>query len=153
MAEAQALGMRVTGHVDPRVGVPAALAAGQQIEHLDNYMETVLADSAPSRVSVSDVGAYRAENWNSLAYVDEAKLEALAGATARAGVYVTPTLGVLQDLFCDRVHRRGDQGAARLCVLPGSLPGTVGALTHLLLEEPGDASAACALPAASGTGW
>ena len=73
MAEAQACGMRVTGHVDPRVGVPMALAAGQQIEHLDNYMETVLADSAPSRVSVSDVDAYRAKNWTSLAYVDEAQ--------------------------------------------------------------------------------
>ncbi len=91
MAEALAAGMRVTGHVDPRVGVAAALAAGQQIEHFDNYMESILADSAPSRMSVSDVGAYRAANWNSLAYVDLQKLAAIAGATARAGVYVTPT--------------------------------------------------------------
>ena len=91
MAEALAAGMRVTGHVDPRVGVAAALAAGQQIEHFDNYMESILADSAPSRKSVSDVGAYRAANWNSLAYVDLQKLAAIAGATARAGVYVTPT--------------------------------------------------------------
>jgi len=68
MAEAAAMGMRVTGHVDPRVGVPMALAAGQQIEHLDNYMETVLADSAPSRVSVSDVGAYRVANWRSRSF-------------------------------------------------------------------------------------
>ncbi len=99
MAEAQASGIRVTGHVDPRVGVPMALAAGQQIEHLDNYMETILADSAPSRVSVSDVNAYRAKNWNSLAYVDEAKLEALAGATARAGVFVTPTAAFFNSWF------------------------------------------------------
>ena len=91
MAESRATGMRVTGHVDPRVGVATALAAGQQIEHFDNYMESILADSAPSRVSVSDVGAYRAANWNSLAYVDQRKLAAIAGATARAGVYVTPT--------------------------------------------------------------
>lgn len=91
MAEAQAAGMRVTGHVDPRVGVPMALAAGQQIEHFDNYMESILADSAPSRASVSDVNAYRAKYWNSLAYVDLKKLAAIGGATARAGVYVTPT--------------------------------------------------------------
>ena len=99
MAEAAALGMRVTGHVDPRVGVPMALASGQQIEHLDNYMETVLADSAPSRVSVSDVGAYRVANWKSLAYVDERKLDSLSAATARAGVYVTPTAAFFNAWF------------------------------------------------------
>ena len=50
---------RVVGHVDPRVGVARALAARQQIEHLDNYMESVLADSRAVRACVSDVGAYR----------------------------------------------------------------------------------------------
>lgn len=99
VAEARGLGIRVTGHVDPRVGVARALAAGQQIEHFDNYMESVLADSAPSRVSVSDVGAYRVANWNSLLHVDMRKVEALAGATARAGVYVTPTWGFFQSWF------------------------------------------------------
>ena len=82
----------VVGHVDPRVGVARALRARQQIEHLDNYMESVLADSAPSRASVSDVGAYRAANWATLDHVDDRKVEAIAGATARAGVHVTPTL-------------------------------------------------------------
>ncbi len=102
MAEARARGMRVTGHVDPRVGVMRALAAGLQVEHLDNYMESSLADSAPSRVSVSDVGAYRAANWASLAYVDARRLEALAGATARAGVRVTPTLAFFKSWFATR---------------------------------------------------
>lgn len=82
----------LVGHVDPRVGVARALGARQQIEHLDNYMESVLADSAPSRASVSDVGAYRAANWATLDHVDDRKVEAIAGATARAGVHVTPTL-------------------------------------------------------------
>jgi len=76
-----------------------ALAAGQQIEHLDNYMETVLADSAPSRVSVSDVGAYRVANWRSLAYVDERKVASISAATARAGVYVTPTAAFFNAWF------------------------------------------------------
>jgi imidazolonepropionase-like amidohydrolase len=102
MTEARAIAIRVTGHVDPRVGAPRAIAAGLQVEHLDNYMETVLADSAPSRVSVSDVGAYRAANWASLAHVDEGKLEALAGATARAGVRVTPTLAFFKSWFATR---------------------------------------------------
>jgi imidazolonepropionase-like amidohydrolase len=102
VAEARARRIRVVGHVDPRVGVARALAAGQQIEHLDNYMESVLADSAPSRQSVSDVGAYRAANWNSLLHVDMKKVDAIAGATARAGVYVTPTLGFFSSWFATR---------------------------------------------------
>jgi len=92
VAEAAQRRIRVVGHVDPRVGVARALRAKQQIEHLDNYMESVLADSAPSRASVSDAGAYRAARWTTLDYVDDRKVEAIAGATARAGVYVTPTM-------------------------------------------------------------
>ena len=84
--------IRLVGHVDARVGVARALRAKQQIEHLDNYMESVLADGAPSRASVSDVGAYRLANWATLDHVDDRKVEAIAGATARAGVYVTPTI-------------------------------------------------------------
>jgi imidazolonepropionase-like amidohydrolase len=92
VAEGERRRIRVVGHVDPRVGVARALRAGQQIEHLDDYMESVLADDAPSRASVSDVGAYRLANWATLDHVDDRKVEAIAGATARAGVYVTPTL-------------------------------------------------------------
>ena len=102
VAEARAKRIRLVGHVDPRVGVARALAAGQQIEHLDNYMESVLADSAPTRTSVSDVAAYRAANWQSLNHVDMRKVEAIAGATARAGVFVTPTLGFFASWFATR---------------------------------------------------
>src|SRR5688500_12638289 len=42
-------GIRVVGHVALQVGVARAIEAGQQIEHLDGYFETVLADSAPMR--------------------------------------------------------------------------------------------------------
>ncbi len=91
--------LKVTGHVDPRVGVARTLAARQQIEHFDNYMESVLADSAPTRTSVSDVGAYRVANWASLDHVDMAKVDAIAGATARAGVAVTPTLAFFRLWF------------------------------------------------------
>ena len=73
--EAKAQEIRVVGHVDPQVGVARALAAGQQIEHLDNYLESVLADSAPMRESVSDRGLFRLKNWESLDYVDDAKVE------------------------------------------------------------------------------
>jgi imidazolonepropionase-like amidohydrolase/glyoxylase-like metal-dependent hydrolase (beta-lactamase superfamily II) len=97
--EAGRLGVPVVGHVDPAVGVPRALAAGQHIEHLDNYLEQVLADSAPMRTSVSDRGVYQADNWLSLDYVDDAKVARIAGLTARSGTYTTPTLTIFRDAF------------------------------------------------------
>jgi imidazolonepropionase-like amidohydrolase len=97
--EARRLGLPVVGHVDSSVGVPRALAAGQHIEHLDNYIEQVLADSAPSRVSVSDRGVYRAENWVSLDHLDERKLARIAGLTARSGTYTTPTLTIFKNAY------------------------------------------------------
>lgn len=91
-AEAKASGIRVVGHVDTRVGLRRALAAGQQIEHLDSYMEAVLRDDAPTKASVSDVGVWRKRQWESLDYVDDHKVEEVARATAAAGVYTCPTL-------------------------------------------------------------
>lgn len=97
--EAAKLGIPVVGHVDPGVGVPRALAAGQHIEHLDNYVEQLLADTAPMRTSVSDRGVYKADNWLSLNYVDDAKLARLAGLSARSGTFTTPTLTIFKDAF------------------------------------------------------
>jgi imidazolonepropionase-like amidohydrolase len=97
--EAAQAGIPVVGHVDPAVGVPHALAKGQHIEHLDNYVEQLLADSAPMRSSVSDRGVYRVENWASLSYLDEGKLARLAGLTARSGTYTTPTLTIFKNAF------------------------------------------------------
>ena len=89
----------VVGHVDPRVGVARALAAGQHIEHLDNYMESVLADSAPSRVSVSDLGLFRARNWETLDHVDDRKIAQIAGATARSGTFTSATVSIFKLAF------------------------------------------------------
>jgi hypothetical protein len=89
----------VVGHVDPRVGVPHALASRQHIDHLDNYLETVLADAAPSRVSVSDRGVFQPRNWESLDHVDDRKVEAIAGVTARSRTYTTPTLTLFKLAF------------------------------------------------------
>jgi len=68
----------VVGHVDPRVGVRRALTAGQHIEHLDNYLETILRDDAPSRRSVSNYDVFRPENWTSLDFMDPQKLRKIA---------------------------------------------------------------------------
>jgi len=89
---AKEVGIRIVGHVDTQVGVARALEAGQQIEHLDAYLESVLKDDSPIKTSVSDIGLFKKENWTSLDYIDERKVKEIARATARAGVYSTPTL-------------------------------------------------------------
>jgi imidazolonepropionase-like amidohydrolase len=89
---AREAGIRVVGHVDLQVGLKRALEAKQQIEHLDSYMEAVLKDDSPIKVSVSDVGIWRKPNWESLDHIDDRKVAELARATARAGVYSCPTL-------------------------------------------------------------
>ncbi len=97
--EGKRSGIRIIGHVDPRVGVRRALEAQQQIEHLDNYLETVLADSAPMKTSVSNYGIFKPEYWQSLDYVDDAKVKEIAEATAKAGVWSTPTLAIFNTAF------------------------------------------------------
>ena len=99
VAAARARGIPVVGHVDPQVGVTRAIAAGQQIEHLDNYLEAVLADGAPMRESVSNYGVFRPQNWESLDWIDDAKVARIAGATARAGIWSAPTLFVFNTAF------------------------------------------------------
>ncbi len=97
--EARRAGIRVVGHVDAEVGLGRAIQAGQQIEHLDNYFEAALADSAPMRESVTQYGVFKPDNWRSLDYVDDRKLDSLAGATARGGIWSTPTLNVFNQAF------------------------------------------------------
>jgi imidazolonepropionase-like amidohydrolase len=99
VAEAARNGIRVVGHVDPQVGVAKALAAGQHIEHLDNYMESILRDDAPTRASVSDRGVFRLKNWESFDFIDDQKIAQIADATARARVFTTPTLTMFKFAF------------------------------------------------------
>ena len=96
---AKQTGIRVVGHVDTQVGVARALEARQQIEHLDAYLESVLKDDSPIKTSVSDVGLFRKQNWESLDYIDERKVKLIAQATAKAGVYSTPTLTFFKITF------------------------------------------------------
>ena len=110
--EARRAGIRVVGHVEPAVGVRRAIAAGQQIEHLDAYFEGALADGAPVRASLTQFGVYRPDNWKSLDYIDDAKLTALARETARAGIWTVPTLEIFNRAFSDPL---ADEA---LCALP-----------------------------------
>lgn len=97
--EARKQRIRVVGHVEPAVGVRRAMAAGQQMEHLDAFIEAALADSAPSRASITQGGAYQPANWRSLDHVDSAKVNQLALETARSGVWIVPTLEIFNTWF------------------------------------------------------
>lgn len=99
METAKQVGIRVIGHVDPQVGLARALEAGQQIEHLDSYFEAVLADNSPLKASVSGVSVWRMPNWESMDHIDESKIEQVAKATVRAGVWSCPTLTFLKLAF------------------------------------------------------
>jgi imidazolonepropionase-like amidohydrolase len=99
VAEARRLGIPIDGHVDPRIGVARALAAGQHIQHLDSYLEAALADSAAGRPSLTQGGAYRLQQWKSMDWIDDRKIAALGGATARAGIWSTPTLTIFNKAF------------------------------------------------------
>jgi imidazolonepropionase-like amidohydrolase len=98
--EARKQNIRVVGHADSRsVGLMRALKAGQQIEHLDSYLEALLPESAPVKGSVSDIYLYNPKNWESIDYLDESKIPELARLTVQANPFVTPTLHLFKFTF------------------------------------------------------
>jgi imidazolonepropionase-like amidohydrolase len=97
--EAKKQAIPVVGHVDPSVGANYAIEKGQQIEHLDAYLEAILSDDSPVKRSVSSRGLFQKENWTSLDHIDPAKLRAIAEKTAKAGIYSTPTLTFFKFIY------------------------------------------------------
>lgn len=98
--EAQKQNIRVVGHADSRsVGLQRALKARQQIEHLDSYLEALVAETAPVKGSVSDIYVYNPKNWESIDYLDEKKIPEIARLTVQANPFVTPTLHLFKFTF------------------------------------------------------
>ncbi|WP_158501695.1 amidohydrolase family protein [Vitiosangium sp. GDMCC 1.1324] len=91
MAEARARGLVVSGHVTPDVGLFHALESGQQIEHLDGYLNELLPENDPARAEVGQV-----EVGAALDRMDAARIPALAEATRKAGVWSSPTLALFE---------------------------------------------------------
>ncbi len=92
IATAKELGIKVTGHVGPLVGLQKALAAGQQIEHMDEFIEKLLPDTSINHgMSVSDMGIWKKPNWETVDNLDETKLDLLADRVKKSGIYVTAT--------------------------------------------------------------
>lgn len=85
-------GIKVTGHVGPLVKLPAALAARQQIEHMDEFIDMLLPDTSYNHgQSVSDMNIWRKNAWATVPYLDEEKIPELVKMVKDAGIYVTPT--------------------------------------------------------------
>src|SRR6185503_9066283 len=98
--EAAKQNIRVVGHADSRtVGLPRALKAKQQIEHLDSYLEALLPESSPVKGSVSDIYLYNPKNWESIDYLDENKIPEIARQTVNSNPFVVPTLHLFKFTF------------------------------------------------------
>ncbi|HEX2270115.1 MAG TPA: amidohydrolase family protein [Pyrinomonadaceae bacterium] len=78
----------LAGHVTATVGLNRALDAQQSsIEHLDGYLQAMVADNSPVKPSPSQVVLGPV-----LQHIDETRLSALAAATRKAGVWNDPTI-------------------------------------------------------------
>lgn len=98
--EAKKQKIQVVGHADSRfVGLARALKAGQQIEHLDSYLEALLPESSPIKGSVSDIYLYNPKNWESIDHLDENKIPELARATVASNRFSVPTLTLFKYTF------------------------------------------------------
>jgi imidazolonepropionase-like amidohydrolase len=98
--EARKQNIQVTGHAESRsVGLARAFKAGQQIEHLDSYLEALLPENSPIKGSVSDIYLYNPKNWESIDYLDESKIPELARATVQSNPFCDPTLTLFKYTF------------------------------------------------------
>lgn len=98
--EARLQKIRVVGHADSRfVGVERAWKAGQQIEHLDGYMELLLKPDSPIKGSVSDLYIYNPANWASFDHMDESNIPEIARRTVASNPFVDPTQHFMKNSF------------------------------------------------------
>ncbi len=98
--EAKKIGIRVVGHADREyVTAPRAWKAKQQIEHLDGYMEQILRDDAPMKGSVSDLYMSDPKNWESIDFIDEAKIPLVAKKSVEANPFSNPTQHFFKNSF------------------------------------------------------
>ena len=96
-ATAKRAGIPIAGHVTATVGLKRALKAQQtSIEHLDGYLQAMVADNSPVLPPASQVVLGPV-----LEHIDESKIAALAEATKKAGVWNDPTLTLFKLVVSD----------------------------------------------------
>jgi imidazolonepropionase-like amidohydrolase len=95
---AKRYGMQFSGHVSAAVGVPGALRAGMaSIDHLDGYMQAIVADDADLSGGTAGLfGVLLADR------IDEAKITDIAAQTAVAGVWNVPTESMFEHWVSDK---------------------------------------------------
>lgn len=97
VATANRVGIPFAGHVTATVGLKRALDAHQtSIEHLDGYLQAMVADDSPVKPTGSQVVLGPV-----LEHIDENKIPALAAATRKAGVWNDPTLTLFKLVVSD----------------------------------------------------
>ena len=107
-ATANEVGLRFSGHVSNKVGLQHALDAGQAtIDHLDNYVETLVADATPEELQGTLTPVQLIDR------VDESGIAAMVEANSRCRRRGGPNAGALGDLHGRSIGRRADHAAAR----------------------------------------
>jgi imidazolonepropionase-like amidohydrolase len=115
-------GIKVTGHVGPQVKLPRALAAHQQIEHMDEFIEMLLPDTSYNHgMSVSDMGIWRKANWETLDQLDENRIPALVKMVKDAGIYVTPTNYFFISCFGDEMSEEEIKAKPDYAYVPANI--------------------------------
>lgn len=92
--EAEAVGLPVSGHVANSVGLERAMAAGQQVEHLDGFLAALLPEGSPAAAQAAAWGQFPPPGV--VEEIDRSKLPALAREMAEEGVWNTPTLSLFE---------------------------------------------------------
>ena len=97
VATAKRVGIPFAGHVTATVGLKRALDAQQNsIEHLDGYLQAMVADNSPVKPGNSQVVLGPV-----LQHIDESKLSTLAATTRKASVWNDPTLTLFKLVVSD----------------------------------------------------
>ena len=97
VATAKRVGIPLAGHVTATVGLKRALDAQQSsIEHLDGYLQALVADNSPVKPTPSQVVLGPV-----LEHIDESKLSAIAADTRKAGVWNDPTITLFKLVVSD----------------------------------------------------
>lgn len=89
----------VIGQVGPDVGLRRALESGQQIEHLDQYLEALMDEDVDPSSGLSGTGVWTPENWPGVEDLDTGRIEAVVRATVESEIWNTPTLASLDSAF------------------------------------------------------
>lgn len=96
--EANQVGMEFSGHIPDTVPLQRALEAGQgTIDHLDRYVEAVVADTVNPE-DIEDPGVIYF-GMHLVPYVDREKIAQVAQMTAEAGTWNVPTQALLEHVL------------------------------------------------------